>query len=190
VSTAEQSPVRRALPTLSAASLIAGVLGLAVLHLLEPELAPTIATVSQYANTDHGWLFTASILLWSLGSALLLLVPGTRLGTMARWLVAVWVVTGVVVAFVSTDPDGAVLTTAGSVHSAAAISGITALWLAEVLTAISRSRRWMDVAAAVVVPVAFLAAPIIGFGASERLLLAAHIAWLVSVALAPGVRRP
>src|SRR5215813_5795620 len=43
------------------------------LHLLQPELSPLNYAVSYYARGAQGWLFTAGLLAWGLGSAALFL---------------------------------------------------------------------------------------------------------------------
>src|SRR5437899_9464770 len=43
------------------------------LHLLQPELSPLNYAVSYYVHGAQGWLFTAGLLAWGLGSAALFL---------------------------------------------------------------------------------------------------------------------
>src|SRR5215475_14171436 len=43
------------------------------LHLLQPELSPLNYAVSFYVHGAQGWLFTAGLLAWALGSAALFL---------------------------------------------------------------------------------------------------------------------
>jgi hypothetical protein len=53
--------------------LLAGsVVGLALLHLLEPSYNPRTRTLSEYALSPSAWVFTLSILSLALGSALVL----------------------------------------------------------------------------------------------------------------------
>src|SRR5262245_40866455 len=43
------------------------------LHLLQPDLSPLNYAVSYYVHGAHGWLFTAGLLAWGIGSAALFL---------------------------------------------------------------------------------------------------------------------
>src|SRR5215475_2077983 len=44
-----------------------------VLHLLQPELSPLNYAVSYYVHGAQGWLFSAGLLAWGIGSTALLL---------------------------------------------------------------------------------------------------------------------
>jgi hypothetical protein len=161
--------------------LVTGAAGLTSLHALEPGYPPSTATLSDYALSPHGWVFTASLLCLAAGSALVLLGlwPIWRV---RRWLVLVWTLGNVVVAVVTTDPVGATVTTGGRVHAAWASAGIGALLLAEAISAVvDRTVRWRSALAAATGLIGLAATPLIGFGAAERIVVGVHIAWLVSL---------
>jgi len=114
--------------------LTASVFGLALLHLLQPSYDPRTRTLSEYALSTSGWVFTLSMLSMASGSALVLSAVWNG-WQRRRWLQLVWVAGLVVVAAVPTEPGGAVTTLAGAVHAAAATLAIFALLVAEVATA-------------------------------------------------------
>jgi len=161
--------------------LVVAALGLTSLHALEPGYPPSTATLSDYALSPHGWVFTASLLCLAAGSALVLLGlwPIWRV---RRWLVLVWTLGNVVVAFVTTDPVGVTVTTGGRIHAVWASAGIGALLLAEAISAVTdRTVRVRSALAAATGLLGLAAAPLIGFGASERIVVGVHIAWLLSL---------
>jgi len=122
--------------------LVVAALGLTSLHALEPGYPPSTATLSDYALSPHGWVFTASLLCLAGGSALVLLGVWP-IWRVRRWLVLVWTLGNVVVAVVTTDPVGATVTTGGRIHLVWASAGIGALLLARAghACAVRRRRR-------------------------------------------------
>ena len=161
--------------------LVLAALGLTSLHALEPGYPPSTATLSDYALSPHGWVFTASLLCLGAGSALVLLGVWP-IWRVRRWLVLVWTVGNVVVALVTTDPVGVTVTTGGRIHAAWATAGIGALLLAEAISAVVDRTVRIRSALAVTTGVLGLAAtPLIGFGAAERIVVGVHISWLLSL---------
>ena len=161
--------------------LLVAAAGLAVLHVLEPDYPPSTATLSDYALSPHGWVFAAALLSLAAGSALVLRGLWSR-WRVRRWLVLVWTLGTVVVALVTTDPAGAAVTPGGLGHGLCASAGIGALILAEAVSAVAdRSVRLRSAVAAVVAVLGLAAAPAIGFGAAERIVVGVHIAWLLSL---------
>jgi len=161
--------------------LVTAAAGLTSLHVLEPGYPPSTATLSEFALSPHGWVFTASLLCLAAGSALVLhaVWPIWRV---RRWLVAVWTLGTVVVALVTTDPAGAAVTPGGRVHALCASVGIGALLLAEVVSAVvDPAVRLRSALAAVTAVLGLAAAPLTGFGAGERIVVGVHIAWLLSL---------
>ncbi|HEY5169050.1 MAG TPA: DUF998 domain-containing protein [Thermoleophilia bacterium] len=148
--------------------LAASVVGLALLHLLEPSYDARTQTLSEYALSPSAWVFTLSMLSLALGSALVLGAVWS-VWLRRRWLLLVWVVGLVIVAFVTTDPAGAVATPTGAVHAAAADLAIFALLIAEVATAFSpRSNRRFAGVCALIVVAGLALSPLLGFGSGER----------------------
>lgn len=177
---AEVHPRQRYLVAASRVLLAASVFGLALLHLLEPSYDSRTRTLSEYALSPSGWVFTLSMLSMALGSALVLGVvwSGWR---RRRWLLLLWVAGLVVVAAVPTDPSGAT-TVAGTVHATAAALAILALLIAEGATALTaRSNRVFAGACALVVVAGLILASLYGGGAGERVAVGAHIVWLLSI---------
>jgi hypothetical protein len=171
--------------------LAASVFGLALLHLLEPSYDTRTRTLSEYALSSSDWVFTVSMLLMASGSALVLGAVWSG-WPRRRWLLLVWVTGLVVVAAVPTDPGGAVTTGAGTVHATAASLAILSLLIAEVATAFTvQGNRIFAGACALVVVAGLVLASLYGGGAGERVVVGAHIAWLLSIAgyrSAGGVR--
>lgn len=168
--------------------LVASALGLASLHWLEPSYDPSQRTLSEYALSASALMFTLALLALAAGSALVLRAVWADWHR-RRWLVLVWVVGTVVVAFVPTDPGGGPSTATGLVHGLCATAGIGSLLLAEVASAIGDSRvRVASAAAATIGLVGLAASPIIGFGWAERIVVGVHIAWLLAVSYAEPAR--
>jgi 4-amino-4-deoxy-L-arabinose transferase-like glycosyltransferase len=162
--------------------LAASLVGLTLLHLLEPSYDPNTRTLSEYALSPSGWVFTLSMLSMAPGSALVLGAVWSR-WLRRRWLLVVWVIGLVVVAVVPTDPGGAVTSVAGAVHAVAATLAIFALLIAEVATAVSAGRcRLFSGACALVVVAGLALSPLFGFGTGERVAVVAHIGWLLGIA--------
>jgi hypothetical protein len=161
--------------------LVVAAFGLTSLHALEPGYPPSTATLSDYAISPHGWVFTASLLCLAGGSALVLLGVWP-IWRVRRWLLLVWTLGNVVVAVVTTDPVGATVTTGARIHLVWASAGIGALLLAETISAlVDRTVRLRSALAAATGLIGLAAAPLIGFGAAERIVVGVHIAWLVSL---------
>lgn len=161
--------------------LIASVFGLALLHLLEPTYDLKVKTLSEYVLSPNGWVFTVSILLMALGSALTLHAVWKE-WRRRRWLLLMWSGGIAVVALAPTDPGGVVTTFAGAVHAAAAVLAIFALFVSEVSTAFAKRRggRFAGVCALLVV-LGFMLSPLFGFGVGERVIIGSHIAWLLGI---------
>jgi hypothetical protein len=170
--------------------LVLALLGLTSLHVLEPSYPPSTATVSEYALSPSGWVFTAALLALAAGSALVVRRVWA-VWPVRRWLLLVWAIGSVVVALVTTDPAGVAVTLPGRLHAASASLGIGALIVAEVGGAFSDvGRRAWSAAAAGTALVALALAPLVGFGTSERIVIAVHIGWLLVLCVHPPARGP
>jgi hypothetical protein len=162
---------------------------------------PLRDAVSDYGAGSHRLFYWT--LVGSLGLGALLLLAALARGTDARsggliWL-AVYGVSRIAIAFFPTDFEGAAVTARGRVHVALAAAAFTAIAFAAVdlspglgdepgwggTADLIGALRWAVVAAAVATLVARVAMPVrrVAFGGVERLLYAASIAWLLTVAV-------
>jgi Protein of unknown function (DUF998) len=189
------------------------VVAVLALHLLQPELSPLYYAVSYYVHGAQGWLFTAGLLLWGIGSAALLLglLRATRIrnrfriGDAGLLALAVWSAGILATGLFSADPPGQwdkPLSTTALVHENAARVSFIALPIAAFLLShgLRRAPDWRQIAGvlylfAVLILVSLIVffvslfplsdtfSPPILFGLTERMLLAAYAAWLCAAAI-------
>lgn len=187
----------RTLVRLAVAALLGAgwfVAGVALMHVLRPDLDPATHTISEYALGRFGWVQATNFVAAGVGTACLALALWRALerpGRIGPALLGVWAVAQVVEAFVHADGDGPATTT-GALHVAVSLfgfaCGITAMF---VLARRSRQEpawrrygrltRWW----AVVAVAAFVAIPLLGasrVGAGQRLFAAVLGAWLLETA--------
>jgi hypothetical protein len=184
-----------------------------VLHLLQPELSPLNYAVSYYVYGAQGWLFTAGLLAWGIGSAALLLglartvrihirMPAGNAGLLG---LAVWSAGVLTTGLFRADPPGQwdkPPSAAGLIHENAARVSFIALPIAALLLSygLRRAPEWRRTAgvmylfAAMIIvslivffasllPISDSLSPPILFGLTERMLLAAYAAWLCAAAI-------
>lgn len=180
------------------------------LHMLQPELSPLYYAVSYYAHGAQGWLFTAGLLAWGIGSAALLMglartIGAHRTGKAGLFALAVWGAGILATGLFSADPPGQwdkPLSATALIHENAARVSFIALPIAALLLSHSlrrapERRRTGGVLYLFVVMILFslivffvsllpisdsLSPPIL-FGLTERMLLAAYAAWLCAAGI-------
>jgi hypothetical protein len=180
------------------------------LHLLQPELSPLNYAVSYYARGAQGWLFTAGLLAWGLGSTALFLglsqsiksMPafGSRIRTgVGLSALAVWSAGVLATGLFSADPPDQwdkPLSATALIHENAARVSFIALPIAAFLLShqLRRTAGVLYLFAALILvslivffasllPISESLRPPIFFGLTERLLLAAYAAWLCAAAI-------
>jgi hypothetical protein len=192
---------------------LAGVTGfataVAALHRAAPSLSPLTEAVSYYAHGPHGEWLTVGLLALGLGSVALARAFATTLAAPGSGLVRASVLTwGICVTMgglLPADPPGhwsEPPSVGGLIHGGAALLGFLALPIGAIVLArgLHQDPRWRPVRA----PLGWLArlcvltlglfvaslAPTLGaerppvlLGLTERLLLAAYVAWLGGCAL-------
>jgi hypothetical protein len=180
------------------------------LHILQPELSPLNCAVSYYAHGAHGWLFTAGLLAWGIGSVALFLWLARTIRIRAGLLsLAVWSAGVLATGLFSADPPDQwdkPLSATALIHENAARVSFIALPIAAILLSRGsrRAREWRRTAGvlqlfavmilvgliiffASLLPLFDSLRPPILFGLTERLLLASYAAWLCAAAV--GLRR-
>jgi hypothetical protein len=182
------------------------------LHLLQRELSPLNEAVSYYVHGRHGWLLTAGLLAWAVGSAALLaglaLAVRGRISAAGLWGLGLWSLGLVIGAIFPADPPGHwdQPTAAGLIHGNAALMAFVVFPPAAFLLARSLRREtgWyrigevmkvLAITAAVsllaffasLVPVIISPGPPKLLGLTERILLTVYATWLSVAAI--GLRR-
>jgi hypothetical protein len=187
------------------------------LHLLQPELSPLNYAVSYYVYGAQGWLFTAGLLAWGLGSAALFLglarsirihsrVQGRIRAGVGLSALAVWSAGVLATGMFRADPWNKPPSATGLIHENAARVAFVALPLAALLLSHSlrRAPEWRRIAGALrlfavlilisllvffasLLPISDSFSAPVLFGLTERLLLATYAAWLCAAAI--GLRR-
>jgi hypothetical protein len=162
---------------------------------------PVRDAVSDYGASPFRAFYTATVVALGIG-ALLLLVALARATNVASggliWL-GVYGVTRIAIAFFPTDLEGQPVTQRGRVHLALAAAAFAAIAFAAAditppladepgwggAADLIGALRWAVVVTAVATLIARVALPVrkVAFGAVERLLYAASIAWLLVVAV-------
>ena len=180
-----------------------------VLHLLQPERSPLNEPVSFYAHGAQGWLFTAGLLAWGIGSAALVLglarTISIRAGNAGLLGLAVWSAGVLTSGLFRADPPGQWGNSPSAtqlIHENAARASFIALPIAASLLShgLRRAPEWRRTAGVlyllaimiIVSLVVFFASllpifdslrPPILFGLTERMLLAVYAAWLCAAAI-------
>jgi Protein of unknown function (DUF998) len=173
-------------------------------HALQPELSPIDHRVSEYANTQHGWLLSAGFVAWSLsllaasgaarafrdGSRVLTVTLRAGLATAALGaLTAAIFKTGTSAGVV---PRGHRLTLENHIHDAGSGLLELALWIA-VLSSLGSGHRALRVASRLVLTGGLLSALLANGvfdapGAAQRTLLALACVWQFTLLLC--IHRP
>jgi hypothetical protein len=187
------------------------------LHLLQPELSPLNYAVSYYVHGAQGWLFTAGLLAWGLGSAALFLglarsirihsrIRGSIRAGVGLSALAVWSAGVLATGMFRADPWNKPPSMTGLIHENAARVAFVAMPLAALLLShgLRRAPEWRRIAGvlrlfaalilisllvffASLLPISDSFSPPVLFGLTERLLLATYAAWLCAAAV--GLRR-
>lgn len=165
----------------------------AALHAAQPELSAARDAVSFYVHGRLGVLLTIGLAALGVGS-LALAALLSRSGLAVRWGVRAWGACLLLGALFAADPPGRwhePPSPAGLVHASAAMIGFAALPVAAIALA-RREGRTIVSALATVASLALFALslwPAIGadrppvlLGLSERVLLAAYVAWMWTAA--------
>jgi hypothetical protein len=188
------------LAALAAAAFAAGAIALVWVDVLRTGHSAVRDAVSDYGASSWRLFYWALVV--SLGSGALLLLVGLAHGTGVAsggliWL-GVYGVSRIAIAFFPTDLEGAAVTPRGRAHVALAAAAFTAVAFAAAdLTPDLQAEpgfgggdllgllRWAVVVTAVATLVARVVLPVrrVAFGAVERSLYAASIAWLVTCAV-------
>jgi hypothetical protein len=193
------------------------VVAVLALHLLQPELSPLNYAVSYYVHGAQGWLFTAGLLAWGLGSAALFLglawsirihsrIRGRIRAGVGLSALAVWSAGVLATGMFRADPWNKPPSATGLIHENAARVAFVALPLAALLLShgLRRAPEWGRIAGvlrlfavlilisqlvffASLLPISDSFSPPVLFGLTERLLLATYAAWLCAAAV--GLRR-
>jgi hypothetical protein len=179
------------------------------LHLLQPELSPLNEAVSFYVHGAQGWLFTAGLLAWGIGSAALLLglartvrIRGGNAGLLG---LAVWSAGVLTSGLFRADPPSQMYSNpsaVGLIHENAARVSFIAMPIAALLLShgLRRAPEWRRSAGvlyllavmivvslilffASLLPLSDSLSPPILFGLTERMLLVAYAAWLCAAAI-------
>jgi uncharacterized protein DUF998 len=179
------------------------------LHLLQPERSPLYEAVSFYVHGAEGWLFTAGMLAWGVGSTALVLglarTIRIRAGAAGLLGLAVWSAGVLTSALFSADPPAQMYSspsTVGLIHENAARVSFITLPIAALLLShgLRRAAEWRRAAGVLYLPavliivslIVFFASllpvsdslrPPILFGLTERMLLAVYSVWLCAAAI-------
>ena len=177
------------------------------LHVVQPGLSPLNEAVSFYVHGRYGWLLTLGLVALSFGSLAIAIGLGVRRASsfLGVLLMGAWSAAVLLGGVFSTDPSGnwdRPPSISGTIHGVAAMIAFTVFPLATIalVPSFRQDRRWQLLygtlkaltTAVVVTYVAFMASlapvfvrpgPPILLGLTERLLLAAYIAWLAVVAV-------
>jgi len=174
-----------------------------VLHLLQPERSPLNEAVSFYVHGAQGWLFTAGMLAWGVGSAALVLglarTIRIRAGAAGLFGLAVWSAGVFTSGLFRADPPGQwgnSPSAAALIHENAARVSFIALPIAALLLShgLRRAAGVLYLPAVMIIvslivffasllPVSDSLRPPILFGLTERMLLAVYSAWLCAAAI-------
>lgn len=190
----------RKLAGIALAGLAWFVAGVALLHVLRPDLTPASHMISEYAVGQLGWIQTLNFLALATGTAALFLAARRGpipLGTVAKSLVGAFSVTTYLSAVFETGSG----TWQAQVHELVGVLGFLALMVAAFTAARSlrgsawaRLRRWSLLWGAAMV-VTFPLVPLLGeagMGIGQRLFIACALGWLATIAatLRNALREP
>ncbi|MEA2450839.1 MAG: hypothetical protein QOG63_2771 [Thermoleophilaceae bacterium] len=180
------------LALLSLVPLVAGVAALVRLHLVTTGLDPMRDAVSDYGTTPYHWLYRFQVVAFGLSAALLtaaLADAGGGVRTSGLVWLAIYAGARMAIAGFMIDRDVPAPTTQGRIHIVLATLAFTAIAVAAStigpdLGGTVHSLGWAVVAAAVGTAVCRVVPQLMpSFGAVERLLYVATVAWLVATAL-------
>lgn len=188
------------LAALSVAAVVAGAISLVWVHFLHTGHRPAVDAVSDYGASPYRAFYRATVVSLGLGALLLLvaLAHGTDVSSGGLIWLGVYGVSRIAIAFFPTDLEGAPVTPTGRVHVALAAAAFTAIALAAADLApdfdhepgwgaagLIDALRWAVVVTAVATLVARVVLPLrrVAFGAVERLLYVASVAFLIAVAI-------
>jgi hypothetical protein len=188
------------LAALAAAAVAAGTVSLVWVNFLPTGHRPMVDAVSDYGASPYRLFYRATVISLGLGALLLLvaLAHGTGLPKGGLIWLGAYGVTRIAIAFFPTDLEGETVTATGRIHLLLAAIAFTAIAFAAAdLTAALRNEpgwdasglldklRWAVVITAVGTGVTRVVVPLRHsvFGLVERLLYAATIVFLLSVAI-------
>lgn len=188
------------LAAVAAAAFASAAVTLIWVNVLRTGHKPMRDAVSDYGASPYRWFYSATIVALGLGALLLLLALARGTGVPRGGLIwlGVYGVSRIAIAFFPTDLEGRPVTPRGRVHLALAAAAFAAVAFAAAdlspplgnepgwsgASDLIGALRWAVVATAVgtlVTRVVMQLRPV--FGAVERLLYAASIAWLAVVAV-------
>jgi len=188
------------LAALAAAAVAAGTVSLVWVNLLPTGHRPMVDAVSDYGAGPHRAFYRATVISLGVGALLLLIALAHGTGVPSGGLIwlGAYGVTRIAIAFFPTDLEGETVTATGRVHLLLAAVAFTAIAFAAAdLAPALRSEpawgagglldglRWAVIVTAVGTGVTRVVVPLrhTVFGLVERLLYAATIAFLLTVAI-------
>jgi hypothetical protein len=187
------------LAALAAAAVAAGTVSLVWVNLLPTGHRPMVDAVSDYGASPYRFFYRVTVISLGVGALLLLiaLAHGTGVSEGGLIWLGVYGVTRIAIAFFPTDLEGETVTTTGRIHLLLAAAAFTAIAFAAVdLTPALRDEpgwgatrlldvlHWAVVVTAIGTGVTRVVLPLRRvFGLVERLLYAATIAFLLTVAI-------
>ena len=175
-----------------------GVAAFAISDVVNREMSPVGETVSRFVNTGAGWLVPLGLVAVALaGAALTVTVARSGAGRVGTWLLGIWSAGVLVAAIFPADPPGHWddPSVSETVHGLAAWAAFAAFLVAAVVLTRAWPRdpvlTWATVAVVagmilfvvtlVDVMVSRSLPPVVGL--TERLSLAANLAWMVLAAV-------
>src|SRR5436853_1105061 len=188
------------LAALAAAAVAAGTVALVWVNFLPTGQRPMVDAVSDYGASRYRLFYRTTVIALGLGALLLLvaLAHGTDIAEGGLIWLGAYGVTRIAIAFFPTDLEGETATVTGRIHLLLAAIAFTAIAFAAVAlcsalgsepgwgaTALLDKLRWAVVVTAVGTGVTRVVLPLrhTVFGLVERLLYAAMIAFLLTVAV-------
>ncbi|WP_114240755.1 DUF998 domain-containing protein [Dyella sp. C9] len=174
--------------------------GLAVMHVLRPDYAPSAHMISDYAVGPWGSVMTTAFASMGLGCLMLgLALVTSHTKSVAAWLAAVMFVIAsagsVVTATFPTDLPGAPSTTSGDIHAMSFYVNVACLVLAAATLAViaSHDSRWRAYRRGCAVYALLLALALVlqlktlhrgmPFGLANRLFVVIMICWLLFITI-------
>jgi hypothetical protein len=188
------------LAALAAAAVAAGTVSLVWVSRLPTGHRPMVDAVSDYGASPYRFFYRVTVVSLGIGALLLLiaLAHGTGVPDGGLIWLGVYAVTRIAIAFFPTDLEGESVTATGRVHLLLAAAAFTAIAFAAVdlvpalgnepgwdASGLLEALRWAVVATAVATGVTRVVASLrrTVFGFVERLLYAATVAFLLTVAV-------
>jgi hypothetical protein len=188
------------LAALAAAAVAAGTVALVWVNFLPTGHRPMVDAVSDYGASSYRLFYRTTVIALGLGALLLLvaLAHGTDIAEGGLIWLGAYGVTRIAIAFFPTDLEGETVTVTGRIHLLLAAIAFTAIAFAAVdlcsalgsepgwgATGLLDKLRWAVVVTAIGTGVTRVVLPLrhAVFGLVERLLYAATIAFLLTVAV-------